>query len=126
MHATSLTDLAESQLAIAREASSGRSAATVFGGQEHDLRQTLIALAAGHALGEHEAPGEATLQVLRGRVRLHAGEESWEAAAGELLVIPQARHDLAALEDAAVLLTVATDATKAHDASAATEATGAV
>jgi quercetin dioxygenase-like cupin family protein len=116
MHATSLTDLAETQLAIAREASSGRSAATVFGGQEHDLRQTLIALAEGRALGEHEAPGEATLLVLRGRVRLHtveAAEESWEAAAGELLVIPQARHDLTALEDAAVLLTVATDATRA-------------
>ncbi|NPC98852.1 cupin domain-containing protein [Nocardioides sp. zg-DK7169] len=113
MHATSLTDLAETHLATAREASSGRSAATVFGGQEHDLRQTLIALAEGRALGEHEAPGEATLLVLRGRVRLHSGEESWEGAAGELLVVPQARHDLTALEDAAVLLTVATDATAA-------------
>lgn len=110
MHATSLTDLTDSQLTIARGASSGRSAVTVFGGQQHDLRQTLIALADGRALGEHEAPGEATLLVLRGRVRLHAGEESWEAAAGELLVIPQARHDLTALEDAAVLLTVATRA----------------
>ncbi|WP_166136991.1 cupin domain-containing protein [Nocardioides ochotonae] len=121
MHATSLTDLAESQLAIAREASSGRSAATVFGGQEHDLRQTLIALAEGRALGEHVAPGEATLLVLRGRVRLHTvdAEESWEAAAGELVVIPQARHDLTALEDAAVLLTVATDATRATGATPA-------
>ncbi|WP_122818695.1 cupin domain-containing protein [Nocardioides pantholopis] len=114
MTATSLTALAESQLTAAREASAGRAAVTVYGGQEHDLRQTLIALADGRALGEHESPGEATLQVLRGRVRLQAGEDAWEAAAGELLVVPDARHDLAALEDAVVLLTVATSAIPAH------------
>lgn len=107
---TSLTDLAESQLVAARAASSGRSAVTVYGGQRHDLRQTLIALADGRALGEHQAPGEATLQVVRGRVRLHAGDDAWEIGAGELAIIPSARHDLTALEDAVVLLTVATRA----------------
>lgn len=111
MHAASLTALADSQLAAAREASSGRSAVTVFGGREHDLRQTLIALAEGHALGEHESPGEATLQVLRGTVRLSSAEDSWEGEAGDLLVIPPERHDLAALADSVVLLTVATRAT---------------
>lgn len=110
MHAASLTALADSQLAAAREASSGRSAVTVFGGREHDLRQTLIALAEGHALGEHESPGEATLQVLQGRVRLSSAEESWEGQVGDLLVIPPARHDLAAVADSVVLLTVATRA----------------
>jgi quercetin dioxygenase-like cupin family protein len=110
MHAASLTALADSQLSAAREASSGRSAVTVFGGREHDLRQTLIALAEGHALGEHESPGEATLQVLQGRVRLSSAEESWEGQAGDLLVIPPARHDLAAVADSVVLLTVATRA----------------
>ena len=108
MHAASLSALADSQLAAAREASSGRSAVTVFGGREHDLRQTLIALAEGHALGEHESPGEATLQVLQGRVRLSSAEDSWEGADGDLLVIPPERHDLAALADSVVLLTVAT------------------
>lgn len=107
---TSLTDLAEGQLLLARAASSGRSAVTVYGGQQHDLRQTLIALAEDRALGEHAAPGEATLQVLQGRVRLTAGADAWEVAAGELVVIPSARHDLAALTDAVVLLTVATRA----------------
>ncbi|MDP2774657.1 MAG: cupin domain-containing protein [Nocardioides sp.] len=110
MHAASLTALAESQLAAAREASSGRSAVTVFGGREHDLRQTLIALAEGHALGEHESPGEATLQVLQGRVRLSSAEDGWDGEAGDLLVVPPARHDLTALTDAVVLLTVATRA----------------
>jgi quercetin dioxygenase-like cupin family protein len=36
----------------------------VFGGREHVLRQTLIALAAGHQLDEHDSPGEATVHVL--------------------------------------------------------------
>lgn len=110
MITTSLAGLADQHLEKARSASAGRSAVTIFGGQEHDLRQTLIALAADRSLGEHDSPGEATLQVLRGRVRLHAGEESWEGGAGDLLVIPPQRHDLTALDDAAVLLTVATRA----------------
>jgi quercetin dioxygenase-like cupin family protein len=70
----------------------------------------VIALAGGRALGEHDAPGEATLQVLRGQVRLHAGGETWEGAAGDYVHIPLQRHDLEARSDAAVLLTVASRA----------------
>lgn len=110
MNPTSLTALGEELLGQARSASSGRAARTVHGGQSHDLRQTVIALAQGRSLGEHESPGEATLQVLVGRVRLTAGDESWECSAGDHLVLPPHRHDLAALSDAVVLLTVATRA----------------
>jgi quercetin dioxygenase-like cupin family protein len=105
-----LSKLAEEKLEAARRANSGRAAVTVYGGHEHDLRQTLVALAAGHALGAHESPGEATLQVLVGRVRLTAGTDSWDGEQGDHLVIPPARHDLLATTDAAVLLTVATRA----------------
>lgn len=110
MKSTSLTALADEQLDKARAAGSGRAAVTVYGGHEHDLRQTLIAMLEGRSLGEHEAPAEATLQVLRGRVRLTAGDDAADCEAGDHLVIPPARHDLAALSDAVVLLTVASRA----------------
>ena len=46
--------------------------------------------------------------VLVGRLRLVAGDESWEGAAGDYLVIPPARHRVEALDDAVLLLTVVT------------------
>lgn len=103
----SLTGLLTEHLTKARTASSGRSAHTVYGGHDRSLRQTLIALKAGQRLDEHENPGEATLQVLHGRVRLESDGTSCEGVAGDLLVIPDARHALEALDDAGVLLTVA-------------------
>lgn len=74
------------------------------------LRQTVLALVAGARLQEHESPGAATLQVLRGRVRLAADVDRWELGELDLLAIPARRHGLEALTDAVVLLTVATGA----------------
>jgi quercetin dioxygenase-like cupin family protein len=71
------------------------------------LRQTVIGMSQGAHLAEHENPGEATVQVLHGRVRMIAGTQSWEARTGDLLIVPDARHSLQALEDSGVLLTVA-------------------
>lgn len=71
------------------------------------LRQTVIALLQGQALADHENPGEATLYVLHGRVRLATHDAQWEAIAGDLLALPPVRHRLDAVTDSAILLTVA-------------------
>jgi len=47
------------------------------------------------------------VHVLAGRVRLTAGQHSWEGRRGDLLLVPASPHSLVALEDSAVLLTVA-------------------
>ncbi|MEU7903486.1 cupin domain-containing protein [Actinoplanes sp. NPDC049118] len=107
MQTSSLFALADEHLAAAGGASSGRSAHTVYGGHDRTLRQTLIALAAGRRLDEHENPGEATLYVLNGSVRMATDSETCDGAAGDLIIVPDARHTLEALEDAVVLLTVA-------------------
>ncbi|MCX4737307.1 cupin domain-containing protein [Streptomyces antibioticus] len=107
MQKLSLDALAREHLERAAAASTGRSASTVYGGHEHVLRQTLLALTAGTSLADHENPGEATLLVLRGRVRLTSGDTAWEGRSGDLITVPDARHGLEALEDSAVLLTVA-------------------
>ncbi|WP_444826168.1 LuxR family transcriptional regulator [Arthrobacter sp. H41] len=80
MQKSSLTTLARHQLDTARTASSGHSAHTVYGGHEHVLRQTMIALRSGSSLSEHENPGEATVHVLQGRVVLAAADDFWEGS----------------------------------------------
>lgn len=107
MQKLSLDALAREHLGHARQSSAGRSAESVYGGHEHTLRQTLIALTAGTTMAEHANPGEATVQVLSGRVRLGAGHDSWEARTGDFVAVPPARHNLEAIEDSVVLLTVA-------------------
>lgn len=107
MQKLSLEALSRQHLERAAASSTGRSSQTIYGGHERVLRQTLIALRGGSVLSEHENPGEATVLVLRGRVRLVSDEASWDGMAGDLLIVPQARHSLEAAEDAAFVLTVA-------------------
>jgi len=94
MDKVSLTALARQHLAAAHDAHSGRSAPTVYGGHQHTLQRTLIALTAGTSLDDHESPGEATLQVLHGRVRLTSPDTSWDGRPGDHFVIPSTRHGL--------------------------------
>lgn len=122
MQSFSLNSLAVEALAAAQGAPNGRSAKTLHIEAGSDaavaadgtraraaggaLRQTLLALIAGQGLSEHESPGDATLLVLRGRVQLSTAGESWDGTVGDLLVIPPERHELLAVDDSAVLLTV--------------------
>lgn len=67
----------------------------------------MVALREESSLTEHNSPGEATIIVLSGRVRLSAGSTSWEGRKGDLLVIPPERHSLEALKDTVIVLTTA-------------------
>lgn len=102
-----LRALADELLARASASSSGRATHAVHGSRDGVLSQVLLALAAERQLPEHENPGEAFLHVLVGRVRLSAGDEEWELGPDGHVVIPRRRHSLLALQDSAVLLTIA-------------------
>lgn len=101
-----LHGLGDELLESARGMSAGRSARTLTPGLGATLKQTLLALCAGHELGDHPAPGPTTAQVLRGRVSITAGDETMELAAGQWAIVPRRPHDLVAHDDAVVLLTI--------------------
>lgn len=103
-----VTARGEELLGSARAAHSGRATTLLHGGRDSALRQILLALAAGRALEDHENPGEATLHVLSGRVRLAttAGTQAWELGPGAMLAVPDERHRVDALEDAVAILSV--------------------
>jgi quercetin dioxygenase-like cupin family protein len=109
---TDLEQLGEALLAEAADATNGTASRAVVRGDRQ--RAVLMAIRAGHALGEHNAPPAATVQVLRGRATLHAGEERTELGPGQLAEVPQRRHDLAAEQDTVALLTVAIDPPEAR------------
>jgi quercetin dioxygenase-like cupin family protein len=104
--AVSLRAVGDEQLDAARAARAGRAAHTVYGGQQRTLRQTVLALAAGNRLDDHRSPGEATILVLSGKVQIGTETSAVQGGDGDYLVIPDEIHNLVALEDSVVLLTV--------------------
>ena len=106
--------LAEDLLTSARADPHGRSAQLVV--HDGELRQTVLALVAGARLGEHSSPPAASLQALRGHVRVEVGEDlQQEVVAGELWELTHERHSVLALEDSVLLLTTVTSvATRPH------------
>ena len=104
---THIPTAADTVLAEARNARSGRSAKTLIPGAGAPLKQTLLGLTAGTVLADHDNPGAATLHVISGEVRLTAHNDVWLLDAGQLTPIPPARHGLEAVSDAVVLISVA-------------------
>lgn len=101
-----LGDVGDQVLEQARGLGSGRSARTLTPGAGAGLKQTVLGLTAGNRLHEHRAPGPATIQVLRGRIRLGTTSDELELCAGHWALVPDEVHDVLALTDAAMLLTV--------------------
>ena len=84
METVALGVLGEKLLAEARSASSGRHGVTIHGGHVNSLRQTLIGIASGHVLDEHENTREVTLHLIRGRARVVAGLRNCRAVSERL------------------------------------------
>src|SRR6185369_6046321 len=73
-----------------------------------DLRIVLMALKAGVRIEEHKADGRMSIQALSGAVRLKLSEGTVDLRAGHLLVLDRGvPHDLEALEESELLLTIA-------------------
>lgn len=107
MESTALMELIEEQLTLAKQGeTSGRSAKTIHGGKDKALRQTLVVMLAGHRMDEHVSPGEATVLVLTGALKLHTADAQIDLNDGDFLVVPADRHSVDAVEDSAFLLTV--------------------
>jgi quercetin dioxygenase-like cupin family protein len=102
---TDVDALAQELLAEANQQASRRTARTLVSGTLQ--RATLIALAQGAEMAEHDSPPAATIHVITGSVRLHTHDHEWNLDRGHLAVIPPQRHGMTAVTDAVVLLTVA-------------------
>jgi quercetin dioxygenase-like cupin family protein len=100
-----LTSAMTKAIDIAGSAENGRHAELLV----HDgpLRQTVIALKAGVSLGEHNSPPAASIQMIRGSVRV-TGEDPVVIEAGHVEALTHHRHAVEALEDCVFLLTTVT------------------
>lgn len=84
----------------------GRNAKTLV--KHHGLRVVLTAIGRGSRIADHLAAGPLTVQVVRGRIRMHMPSGEAELGPGHLLTLEQnERHDVEAIEDSAFLLTIA-------------------
>ncbi len=76
--------------------------------KQPDLRLVLMTLKRGAVVNTHKADGRVTVHALSGRIRLRLPERTLELPAGHLAEIePSVSHDVEAVEESAVLLTVA-------------------
>jgi quercetin dioxygenase-like cupin family protein len=72
-----------------------------------DLRLLLIAMETGAKLKEHHADGTVSVHALEGALCIHVQEQTHNLHAGQILLLaPGIKHDLKALEDSALLLTI--------------------
>jgi quercetin dioxygenase-like cupin family protein len=86
--------------------STGQNARTLV--KYDDLRVVLIALQREARMPEHQTEGRVSVHVISGHVQVRASGRTFSLRAGGLLAIsPSIRHDVLAIEESAVVLTVA-------------------
>ena len=73
-----------------------------------DLRILLIGMEAGARMDEHHNDGRISIHVLEGAVRMRVQQQAHEFSAGQILALDRSiPHDVEAIEDSVLLLTVA-------------------
>jgi quercetin dioxygenase-like cupin family protein len=88
------------------EGQAGQNAKTLV--KYDDLRIVLIALKAGDRLPVHQTGGRLSIQTVAGHIHMRAEGRTFDLPAGRLLALDQAiPHDVEALEESAILLTIA-------------------
>ena len=86
--------------------STGRNARTLI--KYDDLRVVLMALHTGARVPEHQTDGRLSVQVLSGHIQMRAFGRTFNLRAGNLLALDHGIcHDVTALEESALLLTIA-------------------
>ena len=89
-----------------RELKSNHAARTLA--KHGSLRLLLIALRANGSVPEHKAEGRVSIHTLRGHVRIHTSSGIRDLPAGRLITLdPGERHDVEAVDDSGVLVTIA-------------------
>jgi quercetin dioxygenase-like cupin family protein len=86
--------------------SNGQNAKTLV--KYEDLRVVLIALKPHARLPEHQTEGRIAIQTVAGRIQVRAQGRTFDLPMGRLLALDQGvPHDVEALEESALLLTIA-------------------
>jgi quercetin dioxygenase-like cupin family protein len=86
--------------------STGQNARTLI--KYDDLRVVLMALQAKTQIPEHQTDGRLSMQVLSGHIQVRASGRTFNLHPGGLLAFDHGiRHDVMALEETALLLTIA-------------------
>ncbi len=83
----------------------GRSSKTLA--KYPDFRIVLILMKSGTRMRQHKAEGRISIQQLKGQVRVHLSDREMTLSTGHLLVLDcGVLHDVEALEESALLLTI--------------------
>ena len=76
-----------------------------------DFRLVMIALKSGHQIQRHQTDLRLNLTTIAGHVQLTVGDDVIDLPAGRVLVLdPAIPHDVAALEDSVILLSLSSAA----------------
>jgi len=98
-------ELQELRRADSWQRQTGRSSKTLA--KYPDFRIVLILMKGGTRMRQHRAEGRASIQQLKGQVCIHLAHRKVNASTGHLLVMDcGVLHDIEALEESALLLTI--------------------